>query len=128
MKGQGLGGGRLGITCEESRGKADSGAEILNPCGRGARQNGQAGGLIVLILSILILGGTAWAADPGHLASSISAGTFEAGNYTLPDTLEIIRGLNVTNGLLYVGSSGNVGVGTTGNLGSVGSWQKGRGI
>jgi len=49
------------------------------------------------------------AADPGHGAGSIGAGTFEAGNYVFPNNLSV-----GASGLFANAQSGFVGIGTTG--------------
>ncbi len=52
-------------------------------------------------------------ANPGHPASSISAGTFESGNYVFPNNLTINSFLIVNTDTLYVDSiSGKIGIGT----------------
>ncbi len=127
--GQGFKPHTAGMAAEKSRRAFSSRPGILDARQGKGRDTGRMGvfsGVFLLMMVVLVQ--TALGADPGHAAGSIGSGTFESGNYTLPDTLEVINTLNVSNGVLYVGSSGNVGVGTTGNLGSVGSWQKGRGI
>jgi len=51
--------------------------------------------LLTATLILIILTSYSYAADPGHGAERIGAGTFESGNYTFPDIL------NITN-ILYV--------------------------
>lgn len=56
-----------------------------------------------------------FAADPGHVASSISAGLFEGeGNFTFPDSLFIEEYFNVSDNLFIVDPlTRRVGIGTT---------------
>ena len=83
---------------------------------------------IVVLLFVLLMAAfpiLASAADPGHGAASISAGTFEAGNFTFPNWLSILGTLNATtmnpninltvdSGTLFVDAGNNkVGIGTT---------------
>jgi len=56
--------------------------------------------LATLVLSIVIP--YARAADPGHPASSISAGTFESGDYTFPSNLTVSKFFIVNTSTLYV--------------------------
>src|SRR3989338_11655851 len=60
------------------------------------------------IFSFIILTPLTIAADPGHGASVISPGTFEAGNYVFPNNITIGGNtLHVDN------STGRVGIGTS---------------
>gem|GEM_PF-6137039 len=71
---------------------------------------------VVLIMCFFSLVTTVQAgpADPGHPASSISAGTFESGNYVFPNNLTINDFLIVNTTTLYVDAlNGRVGIGTT---------------
>ncbi len=58
--------------------------------------------LVWVALALSITVSYAEAADPGHAASSISAGTFESGDYAFPNNLSITNNLTV---------SGSVGIG-----------------
>jgi len=54
------------------------------------------------------------AADPGHPASSVSAGTFESGNFIFPVNLTVNKFFIANGSTLYVDAlNGNVGIGTT---------------
>ena len=66
--------------------------------------------LLLTTLSIF-----AYASDPGHLASSISPGTFEAGNFTFPEDLTVVN-------KIYAGDWSNVSI--TGSQGESLSWSK----
>ncbi|MCK4335128.1 MAG: hypothetical protein KAW40_00210 [Candidatus Aenigmarchaeota archaeon] len=69
--------------------------------------------LSLVCLTSLVTTVSAAPADPGHPASSISAGTFEAGNFTFPDNLTIADYLIVDTDTLYVDALNNrVGIGT----------------
>src|SRR3989338_9613120 len=59
------------------------------------------------IFSFIILTPLTIAADPGHGASVISPGTFEAGNYVFPNNITIGG-----NNLFVNNGTGNVGIGT----------------
>jgi hypothetical protein len=68
---------------------------------------------IVCLTSLVITTPFAHAADPGHPASSISAGTFESGDFTFPDNLTINKFLKVNGTTLYVDAlNGRIGIGT----------------
>jgi len=55
------------------------------------------------------------AADPGHTASSISAGTFETGDFAFPGNLTVAKFLIANGSTLYVDAvNGRVGIGTAG--------------
>ena len=51
--------------------------------------------LLTATLILAILTPHSYAADPGHIASSISSGTFESGNYTFPDSTFITNRLGI---------------------------------
>jgi len=68
-------------------------------------------GLILVMFTVIPI--LANPADPGHVASSISAGTFESGNYVFPNNLSITQNLSVDGSTLWVDSNNNVvGIGT----------------
>ncbi len=70
--------------------------------------------LLTATLILIILTSYSYAADPGHAAERIASGTFESGNYTFPDSVNISRGLEVAKGTLYVHPNNSlVGIGTT---------------
>jgi hypothetical protein len=53
------------------------------------------------------------AADPGHPASSVSAGTFETGDFAFPGNLTVTKFLIANGSTLYVDAvNGKVGIGT----------------
>ena len=89
--------------------------------------------IILVMISLALTINNVKAADPGHGASSISSGTFEAGNYTfpasmfvtnylgigstVPSTILFINGtfsaVNASNAQgLYQDNLANVGIGT----------------
>ncbi len=90
----------------------------------------------MLFIIVLIFVGTSiltYATDPGHYASSISAGTFESGNYTFPDstfitnkigiavttpthTLNVKGDVNITKGIFTNLTSCTIGTSSTGML------------
>jgi len=70
-----------------------------------------------MLFFIVLLSGFSLAATVGHNASVISAGSFESGNYTFPDSLEITNMFIVGTNVLYVDkTNGRVGVGTSAPL------------
>ncbi|MEM4244753.1 MAG: hypothetical protein QXR60_00920, partial [Candidatus Nanoarchaeia archaeon] len=67
----------------------------------------------VLLMSLLVLSSfSIYAADPGHLASSISSGTFEFGNYTFPDSLNTTNFFEAASIFFVNPITKMVGVGT----------------
>lgn len=70
--------------------------------------------IIFFIAMALLAVQCAQAADPGHPASSVSAGTFEAGDFVFPDNLAVNKFLIVNGSTLYVDAlNERVGIGTT---------------
>ena len=68
---------------------------------------------IFVLVSIVFLLAVVSAADPGHGASVISAGTFESGAYIFPGNLSIVGNLSVGSSILFVNPTvGYVGIGT----------------
>ncbi|MEM5792981.1 MAG: NYN domain-containing protein [Candidatus Aenigmatarchaeota archaeon] len=67
---------------------------------------------IILIILIMLFIANVRSSDPGHLAESISSGTFEGGNYIFPNNLTVIQNLSAGS-VLWVDSSGKIGVATT---------------
>jgi len=69
--------------------------------------------LFVCLTSMVVTTPFVLAADPGHPASSISAGTFESGDFTFPDNLTVTKFLIANGTTLYVDAiNGRVGIGT----------------
>jgi len=68
---------------------------------------------ITIVLLAIFLISQVFAANPGHVASSISPGQFESGNYTFPDSLHIENILNVTDALWVDPITSRVGIGTS---------------
>ena len=70
--------------------------------------------VLIVCLTFMVTTVSAAPADPGHPASSISAGTFESGNFTFQDNLTIIDYMIVDTDTLYVDALNNrVGIGTS---------------
>ena len=70
--------------------------------------------IILILISIMSVFSTIMnAADPGHGASVVGAGTFESGSYVFPVNLTITNNLSVNGSTLFVRDNGNVGIGTT---------------
>ena len=71
----------------------------------------------LLAVILLLLPALALAANPGHPASSISAGTFNTGDFTFPNQLEVQGNFIIDTNTFYVDqTSGRVGIGTTNPL------------
>jgi hypothetical protein len=70
--------------------------------------------ILIMCFTSLVVTPFVQAADPGHPASGISAGTFEAGDFTFPDNLTVNDFLIVNTNTLYVDAiQGRVGIGTS---------------
>jgi hypothetical protein len=70
--------------------------------------------LIFFAFAALLAVSSAQAADPGHPASSVSAGTFEAGDFVFPQNLTINKFFIANGTTLFVDAmNARVGIGTT---------------
>src|SRR3989344_2182976 len=68
--------------------------------------------IFVVFFAILFIGGVASAADPGHGADVVAAGTFESGNYIFPSNLNVTTNFSIGSFFVINPSLSRVGIGT----------------
>src|SRR3990167_7902932 len=68
--------------------------------------------IFVVFFAILFIGGVASAADPGHGADVVAAGTFESGNYIFPSNLNVTTNFSIGFFFVINPSLSRVGIGT----------------
>ncbi|MCX6818369.1 MAG: hypothetical protein NTU57_05955, partial [Candidatus Aenigmarchaeota archaeon] len=80
--------------------------------------------LIFFAFVAIALAPFASAADPGHPASSVSAGTFESGDFVFPQNLTINKFFAVNGTTLFVDAvNARVGIGTTSPGSKLSIWE-----
>jgi hypothetical protein len=112
--------GRCRMNWREMTGIRSSGGKPINASAFG-RKSGPASKPVLAVALSLVLAAMlltiavpyAKAADPGHAASSISAGTFESGDFAFPSNLTVTKFFIANGTTLYVDAiNGRVGIGT----------------